>query len=159
MTSCWQKMHTFCCPFWVCTSVLFMLNKLRHFDCKYYCCISISQKQFSVAFLLKVPSTSSGWAQSRPTWELWRIDQGRLKRKVHTTEEFPSARTFTGPSLKAADQKKKQWEWSMCSDPSDKKKKQQQTTSAISDNLVKNVCSVLFFFFLKLLYTGQNGHY
>ena len=55
--------------------------------CKYCCWISISQKQFAVAFLLKVSSTFSGWAQSRPTWELWRIDQGRLNRKVNTTEK------------------------------------------------------------------------
>lgn len=63
------------------------------------------------------------------------------------TEQFPSARTFTGPSLKAADLKKKNSESEACVATLLTKKKQQQTTSAISDNLVKNVCSVLFFFF------------
>ena len=128
MTSCWQKMHTFRCPFWVVTSVFFMLNKLRHFDSKYYCWISISQKQFSLAFLLKVPSTFSGWAQSRPTWELWRIDQGRLNRKVHTTEErVPVCKNVYGPFTessrsKVARAKHVQW-------PFWQKKKKKTTTN------------------------------
>lgn len=50
----------FRCPFWVCTSVLFMLNKLRHFDCKYYCCISILSETVFCCIFMKVPSTSSG---------------------------------------------------------------------------------------------------
>lgn len=38
----------------------FIYAKQTETLCEYYCWISISQKQFSVAFLLKVPSTSSG---------------------------------------------------------------------------------------------------
>lgn len=106
MTSCWQKMHTFRCPFWVFTSVFFMLNKLRHFDSKYYCWISISQKQFSLAFLLKVPSLSQAEHSHAPHGNFGGLIRGDSTGKcTQQKKEFPSARTFTGPSLKAADLK------------------------------------------------------
>ena len=141
-------MHTFCCPFWVFTSVFFMLNKLRHFAN-----ITVGfqfLRKFSVAFLLKVPSTFSGWAQSRPTWELWRIDQGRLNRKVHTTEErVPVCKNVYGPFTessrsKVARAKHVQW-------PFWQKKKKENNNKQLWPSVITWLkMSVVFYFKVTL---------
>lgn len=77
-----------------------------HFDCKYYCWISISQTVFCC---ISAESTLRFLRLSTVTPHVGTLEDrsGRLKRKVHTTEEFPSAKNVHGPFTESSRSKEK----------------------------------------------------